>query len=83
MPPTPRTTFDRRYPATECTRCGEDRWPRIRLTTPFICQRCREALAARTSVVDPVPSPARRASGTRLQEAFRAGSNRPGPKLSA
>jgi hypothetical protein len=78
-----RSTFDRRYPAVTCTRCGEDRWPRLRLETPFICQRCREVLAGRTAVVDSLPSLARQAAGRRLNEAFPAGSNRPGVDLTA
>jgi hypothetical protein len=82
MAPTPRTTFDRRFPSIACTRCGEDRWPSTRVT-PYTCQRCQEALAGRSSVVDPVPSAARQASGRRLHEAFPAGSNRPGQDLTS
>jgi hypothetical protein len=72
-----RTTFDRRFPSIACTRCGEDRWPSTRVV-PYTCQRCQQALAGQSSVVDPVPSAARQASGRRLNEALSASSNRPG-----
>lgn len=53
-----------------CSRCDEPRW--TSMATPYICQRCREALAGSRCVADPLPSPAQRRAWAENGRSFAA-----------